>query len=159
MKRRVIILAAGAALTVSACKPKAAATPEEPEPEPIRTANPPAPTIPEADAEVDEGEPEGVELDRDPAKPMWDDVPSGHPKGATNPPIPELIVTPEGQCFKRWVSPMAMNPGGIGPKVLPCDPADHCGTPIQCPDKAAQVLADHASAPKKGGGPADDGEK
>jgi hypothetical protein len=139
----VIILAAGTAMTVglASCKSKSTPAPD-PQLETEPTTNPPAPVIPE----VTEPEPSSDEVtpDRDPEKPTWEDVKSGHPAGATNPPIPELIVTPDGHCFKKWTSPMVFRPGKNGNQVLECGPEADCGTPIQCPDKAAAILADHA---------------
>lgn len=73
------------------------------------------------------------------ALPAWDDVPSGHPEGATNPPMPELVVTPEGDCFKRWVSPMKRPTGPRGNRVEAC--VEDCGTAIVCPPEAEALLA------------------
>jgi hypothetical protein len=78
----------------------------------------------------------------DPSLPTWDQVASGHPPGATNPPIPHLVVKPDGTCYKLWTSPMMRpEPGKIGDYVDPNCAGDDCGTPIQCPDRAAEVLA------------------
>jgi hypothetical protein len=73
------------------------------------------------------------------ALPAWDDVASGHPAGATNPPIPELIVTPDGRCFKAWVSPM-MPRDERGDRVDAVCAGEDCGTEIVCLDRAAALL-------------------
>ena len=69
--------------------------------------------------------------------PSWDDVPSTHPPGATNPPAPQLLVTPEGRCWKRWVSPMLPAEARRVQLVPGCPGADpmfeDCGTEIACP--------------------------
>ncbi len=69
--------------------------------------------------------------------PVWDDVPSRHPVGATNPPIPELLVTPDGRCFKNWHSPMV--PGPRGDRVVDSCDDDRCGTEISCPERATDI--------------------
>lgn len=137
-----MIVAAGSALTVGlvGCKGKGTTTPE-----PEVTSNPPEPVVIANPPEPEPPEPETVTLDRDPSKPQWADVGSGHPEGATNPPIPELIVTPDGRCYKQWVSGMVFRPGQNGDRVLDCGEDDDCGTPIQCPDKAERVLAEHSA--------------
>ncbi len=79
------------------------------------------------------------------ALPGWDDVPSPHPPGATNPPSPVLLVTAEGACFKQWVSPMLPRELHEDRVVDACPSADpavgDCGTAITCPPKAAELLA------------------
>ncbi|MBX2801049.1 MAG: hypothetical protein KTR31_25440 [Myxococcales bacterium] len=101
-----------------------------------------------ADAEPDvapaEEVPEVEPLPVDPSLPTWEEVGSKHPPGATNPPRPALTVTPDGRCYKRWVSPM-IGPKAAADKVMACEgeaEAD-CGTAVQCPERAAQVLAAH----------------
>ncbi len=84
-----------------------------------------------------------------PALPTWDDVKSTHPEGATNPPHPILIVSPEGaRCFKQYVGGMIQGP----PDHVQACGADECGTEIQCPQpRAADLLAaskGDAPAPK-----------
>lgn len=78
-----------------------------------------------------------------PSLPSWDDVPSGHPPGATNPPSPQLLVTPDGRCFKRWVSPMLPAAARRDQLVPACPGADpllaDCGTEIGCPERAADL--------------------
>ena len=133
MKRPLVIIAAGGAWLASGCGPKEnppiPGNPPPPE-EPIPTNPPPltGATLPP----------------QDPNLPTWDAVPSGHPEGATNPPIPVLIVRPDGTCYKRWQSPMAvkMGPGSFDPHVEDCDAASGaCGTQIQCTEDAVPLLA------------------
>lgn len=77
--------------------------------------------------------------------PAWEEVPSPHPQGATNPPGPVLIVSEEGRCFKRWVSPF-MGAEAFQDRVEDCK--DACGgTEVQCPPKAAELLATHKQSP------------
>lgn len=171
-KRRLLVtLTAGAALTVAGCAtpgPERTANPPPPEqvepPEPIEPGNPPPPDMDELDVQV--APPETLDQDvgtatpaldintnpppPDPNRtvptvaplPTWDEVESGHPKGATNPPMPELVVTPSGDCFKAWRSPMAPSSIPHGDRVQESCDAD-CGTPIQCPDKAKDLLDAH----------------
>ena len=82
--------------------------------------------------------------------PTWDEVKSGHPEGATNPPTPELVVTPEGDCYKNWRSGMAAptreEPRGLtiyasvgNDRIQDCEGVD-CGTLIQCPQERKKDL-------------------
>ena len=120
----VVTFAVGA-LALGACKQDQPIR-NPPAPEPI-IGNPPAP----------DPEPTPVST-----LPTWDQVPSGHPEGATNPPIPHLVVKPDGSCFKLWTSPMMRHePGKIGNYVDPDCAGDECGVAIQCPDGAAELLA------------------
>lgn len=101
----------------------ASALPEPAAPEAPRNPEPPAPP-----------QPSGALL-------AWEDVPSPHPAGATNPPRPVLVVTPERRCFKRWVSPF-LPPEQARERVEACDPAQvDCGTEITCPPRAEDLLA------------------
>jgi len=75
--------------------------------------------------------------------PTWDEVKSGHPEGATNPPIPELIVTPDGECYKDWRAGMLPPAPGepVGDRVQECAEGVDCGTRIQCPqERSAELL-------------------
>jgi len=123
MKRHIIVtFAAGTFLTLAACGKSQPPTHNPPPPEPEGPSNPPMPvpdTVPEK-------------------LPTWDEVKSGHPEGATNPPGPELIVTPEGDCYKKWVGGMIMPQGPHGDRVEACE--ENCGTKIQCPPKAKELL-------------------
>lgn len=72
-----------------------------------------------------------------PALPAWDDVLSTHPEGATNPPHPILIVSPDGaRCFKQFVGGMIQGP----PDHVQACGADECGTEITCPQPRAMEL-------------------
>ena len=125
----VVTVAAGA-LALGACKNNSP-TYNPPEPVPELIGNPPEP-VPEPTPT---------------ALPTWDDVGSGHPEGATNPPSPHLVVKPDGSCFKLWRSPMIRSePGKIGDYVDPDCVGDDCGTPIQCPDEAASLLEEWTKA-------------
>lgn len=77
------------------------------------------------------------------ALPIWDDVPSPHPPGATNPPAPQLLVTADGRCFKRWVSPMLPADARRDQLVPACPGTDplleDCGTEIACPERATAL--------------------
>src|SRR5690606_19222818 len=117
----IAVLAAGVSLSLSACStrgpepvdpdalihqnppdpavdtangpgPRTAATPPPP------TANPP-PQVPITDPPLPPMNPPR----QPPPLPSWEEVSSGHPAGATNPPMPVLIVTPDRRCFKDWV--------------------------------------------------------
>ncbi len=145
MSRTVVILAAGAALTVAGCRagreepttnPPMPETTEDPAPDtivpevldgssgPIRTSNPPPPQLPEAPL------------------PAWEDVPSGHPEGATNPPNPLLAVTAGGpECFKEWYDPRAVpeQARAMGGYVL-AEGATSEGTAVQCPQDRVDAL-------------------
>jgi hypothetical protein len=74
--------------------------------------------------------------------PSWEEVASGHPEGATNPPSPFLRVTPEGECFKFFRGMMMPpRPGEIiGDRVEPCPEEGSCGTQIACPEPRASEL-------------------
>jgi hypothetical protein len=73
--------------------------------------------------------------------PSWDDVESGHPKGATNPPTPYLIVTPDMKCYKAWRPGMLPPTPANSDQVRECPVPEDCGTPIECPDHARDVWA------------------
>lgn len=151
----VRVLLAGAALTVgvAACTKDPGPTHNPPPlpPEPVTTTNPPVPEVPVPVAT---------------ALPTWDEVQSGHPEGATNPPMPVLEVNEAGDaCAKAWFDPRAVPPearqkGGV---VLAAGEAP-TGTPVQCPaDQVAEVLARHAEVegdtpPPVGDSPAEGGE-
>jgi hypothetical protein len=130
-RRHILIVTAGGALAFG-CGEKIATTGTPPAPEPATAEGSSPEEVAEPVAEAP------------PALPTWDEVGSGHPPGATNPPRPELIVTPEGRCYKHWVSPMMRRaPGSVGDHVQACV-ADECGWEIQCPEpRASEVLAAH----------------
>jgi hypothetical protein len=118
----VRILAAGALLSLGAAScHKDVVTSNSPPPDPVPTTNPP-PTPP--------------------ALPAWEDVASGHPEGATNPPMPVLEVTEDGQrCFKAWQSPMVPDPDlrALNGRVLATADAAK-GVEIQCPPEERDRL-------------------
>ena len=154
MRRTVVVMAAGATLTVAGCRagreepvtaPPAesaesteVATPDEgstPAPEtivpevlspsegPIRTANPPRPVTPES-------------------LPAWEDVESGHPEGATNPPIPVLAVNADGsECFKEWYDPRVVpeQARATGGRVMTEGESSE-GTQVECPQERVDAL-------------------
>jgi hypothetical protein len=113
-------------------EPEISHNPPAPEPEPAPVPAPTPDTIPEvAPAPAPAPAPTG-------GLPTWDQVPSGHPPGATNPPRPVLVVTTDThRCFKRWVSPM-VPPDRIQREVTDAECADGaCGTEIVCPEDKA----------------------
>ncbi len=151
MRRSVVILTAGAALTVAGCRtghdglqtnpPGTVASTETPAPEtivpeviapevgapndlPIRTSNPPRAQLPES------------------VLPTWESVSSDHPEGATNPPIPVLAVTADGtECFKEWYDPRTVpeQARAMGGYVLD-EGSRSGGTLIQCPAEKVKTL-------------------
>jgi hypothetical protein len=82
----------------------------------------------------------------EPSLPTWDEVASGHPEGATNPPRPVLVVSqnPEA-CFKRWEG--SMRPPSREVMVIDGEvvatPADAANaTQVVCPEgQPAALLA------------------
>lgn len=78
--------------------------------------------------------------------PSWDSVPSGHPEGATNPPIPVLEVK-DGACFKAWYDPRAMpiEARGTGARKLGPDETSS-GTQVEC---TAELLAKVLTPPSE----------
>jgi len=163
MRRRPLILslAAGAALSVAGCgkknseevpignpPPPEPEEPDKPQPpdEPIM-ANPPGPGnpnptgagagAPDPPAQASDDEVRERLRTADADLPAWDAVKSPHPEGATNPPSPVLIVTPDGECFKRWEGGMIPT-GGDRVEVVT---ADGSTTQIQCPaDRAVSTF-------------------
>jgi hypothetical protein len=90
------------------------------------------------------------------ALPTWDEVESGHPPGATNPPLPMLALSADGEhCYKEWLSPMRptdqlVEAIKIGGRVL-AEGEQSTGTEVQCPDNAEAVRARAAAATPEGG--------
>ena len=155
-RRRSVVLPllAGAALSVGG----AACTAGGPG-GPVVTSNPPPPPEPDEVQEV--GTPESAEemIATNPpppelegegptsALPTWDAVESGHPEGATNPPMPVLIVQADGErCWKDWSDPRRMDREVMtkGGKVVDDASGAEGATEITCPDNASEVLAKHA---------------
>jgi hypothetical protein len=82
--------------------------------------------------------------------PSWDDVLSGHPPNATNPPSPVLVVDPGGACFKKWAGGMIQAPPDhVEACAGAADVADRCGVAIECPQPRAQALLDAYRAKQK----------
>lgn len=132
MRRAFVLTVSTALLATAAC--------EKNEPDMQPTRNPPAPNpdpVPEPAPDPVATGSEGGNGQQVAGLPKWDDVPSGHPEGATNPPSPYLIVSPNGDCYKKWEG--GMIPGG--PDRVETDCSDgKCGTQIQCPDGEAEKL-------------------
>lgn len=126
---RALVVPVG--LFLSACAPKAPAEPE--------AASAPA-------AEVPPVAPPSPTLPGNPPRPLptWDEVPSPHPPGATNPPSPVLLRTPEGRCYEQWVSPFLPREYHVD-RVTACPSPDEvvgdCGTEIVCPPDAVARTA------------------
>lgn len=103
---------------------------------PLPTANPPPPP-------------------QDPPKrlPVWDEVESGHPEGATNPPRPVLVVLEDqSRCWKEWQGGMVRPDEEvmkIGGKII-ADPAQTTGTEIECPIRRVQSMMDRKAAAEAG---------
>ena len=75
--------------------------------------------------------------------PEWRSVPSTHPKGATNPPRPILIVDPNGRCYHKWVGGMMAPTPETSDGVRVCAGEEHgCGTEVRCNDEARAMLAE-----------------
>lgn len=78
--------------------------------------------------------------------PTWDEVSSGHPEGATNPPYPVLyVVRPTQACYKGWMGGMMPPPPDImeaNGRVL--ENGDNLAglTQVQCPPgEPARLIA------------------
>jgi len=99
--------------------------------------NPPPPDVPEPPA------PEEANL------PTWDAVASGHPEGATNPPMPMLLVSEDGtRCWKQWNDPRRFDPVAAkhGGKLVADESEAEGATEVACPDHAKDVVASWAAA-------------
>jgi hypothetical protein len=123
----------GVALTLGACHPAAVPEPPGNPPVPETTHNPPMPPPPEP-------------TQNPPAPlPTWDEVLSGHPPGATNPPYPILVVSQTPQaCFKVWHGGMIPPPADVreahGRVVATPAEAGDRATQVQCPEGEPQRL-------------------
>jgi hypothetical protein len=147
LSNTVRVVAAGAALSLSACDPQRQPTAVEPLPPPD---NPPAqpgeepPAVPDAAPPQVYSNPPGPE-----PLPTWESVRSGHPDGATNPPSPVLVVTQDGlTCYKAWRSgmrPPDMMEEQYGGWVIEA-PDPNMGTEVICPPQAAEVIAAYRAA-------------
>lgn len=137
MRRAAVVVPLG--LSLAACGGARSDAPVQDAVEQI-TSNPPEPVVPEV-APSPAPAPTSAP---DPSLPTWDEIPSGHPPGATNPPAPVLLVMPTGECHKAWVSPFM--PASLRQdRVLECPNPDEavgdCGPRVQCPERAAELLA------------------
>jgi hypothetical protein len=114
-----------------ACRPKAGPASPAPPPEASVSSNPPGTSVAEP---ADDGAQ---------APPRWDQVVSGHPDGATRPPLAILAVTQDGaRCYKQWrTGMMTSDPEilAVGGRVIKPGEIPK-GTEIACPPQAAQVL-------------------
>ncbi len=136
MNKRAFLLVTGLGLGLVACGDEDEVIDNE---EPIVVENPPMPDLPVEEPTVNPPDPD-AEL------PTWDEVKSGHPEGATNPPMPELIVTPDGDCYKHFRPGMiAPQPGEVvGDRIQECGEGVDCGTPVQCPEERKKAVLDAA---------------
>ena len=134
-RRRNVVQVVGLGLTLGGCSLFG-----------VTTNPPPVPT-----SQPDEGEASSETTTTTSSLPSWDDVTSGHPEGATNPPHPVLALRPEADgytCHKAWIPGMlppssTAFPDGDG--VYDCGEA--CGTQVVCPEpKASEIWS--ASAKK-----------
>lgn len=142
LSNTVRVVAAGAALSLSACDPQRQPTAVEPLPPPD---NPPA-----QPGELEPGPttaaPEQINVNPPGPQtlPTWESVRSGHPEDATNPPSPLLVVTQDGlTCYKAWRSgmrPPDMMEDQYGGWVIDA-PDPNMGTQVICPPDAAEVVA------------------
>ncbi|HCH63555.1 MAG TPA: hypothetical protein DFR83_12175 [Deltaproteobacteria bacterium] len=109
----------------------------------VPTGNPPPPAGPPPSA------PE------DPTKrlPVWDEVESGHPKGATNPPRPVLELLADGsRCWKAWeggMRPPDQQVVQIGGRIL-ADASQTTATEIECPRRRVQSVLDRKARMEEG---------
>lgn len=132
-KRHIVVMGLGMGL--AGCGNKSA-------PEPPIATNPPDATTGGAEPVAPEMEEPHGNPPPPPASgfPEWDAVASGHPPGATNPPMAVLVMTPDRACYKTWASPMSPRGGLRGDRVE--DPLVTAGgTRVECPEpRAAQVF-------------------
>ena len=145
LSNTIRVVAAGAALSLSACDRQRQPTGTEPLPPPD---NPPAqpgevqPVPTTAPPEPIHGNPPAPQPEQ--TLPTWESVRSSHPDGATNPPSPLLIVTEDGlTCYKDWRSgmqPPDPQEDRYGGWVISA-PDPNMGTQVICPPDAAEVLA------------------
>ena len=108
---------------------------------PVVTANPPPPPPPT--------NPPPAQPEADQRLPVWDEVESAHPEGATNPPRPVLELLADGsRCWKAWeggMRPPDEQVVQIGGRIL-ADPAQTSATEIECPRRRVQSVLDRKAA-------------
>ena len=127
------------------------AEPLSPPDPPIIIVNPPPAGLP-------------VSMNPPPRLQTWDEVESGHPAGATNPPMPVLVTFADGRaCFKEWVSPMIPHPElrELGGRVIAgaedLSSEAHL-TAIVCPEERQQALLERWRASQQIDGSQDEDE-
>ncbi len=166
----VAVLSGGLGLSLAACSGKEAASPPGAPPSPVtegavsggpqtpvpgeNTASPAPQRGPHSGREAGDQLPQPTanppppDLDKGPL-PTWDQVESGHPEGATNPPRPVLAVMADGpRCWKEWVGGMVPPTEEIlqfGGRIID-DASAASGTEIACPRRQAQSILDKAAA-------------
>ena len=149
---RPFVRVLGVALTLNGCHKEPPAAPMSSAPPQITppTSNPPEPET------TGNPPPEPVPPTSNPPPPTlphWDDVPSGHPEGATNPPRPILVVAADtGACFKVWHGGMIPPPADVraahGRVVATAADAGERATQVQCPEgQPDTLLKDYAALP------------
>ena len=159
----VAVLSGGLSLSLAACAGKEA---------PLEAGNPPVPEQ-ESDGAPQKSSTSGAgpHSGRTPADherptanppppveaklPVWDEVESGHPEGATNPPRPVLVVLEDrSRCWKEWMGgmvPPSEEIRAIGGKVI-TDPSQTTGTEIRCDLRRVQNIMDRRAAKEAEGG-------
>ncbi len=136
----IVTVTASTVLALAGCS-------KSPQPE-TQTHNPPMP-VPTNESTDPPAPPSNP-----PALQSWDDVASGHPANATNPPSPLLQLITDGRCYKQWYGGMmrlpedtkSMDLGGKSYNVRILTDVDNSfgrTTAIQCPPDAAKVMADN----------------
>ena len=154
----ITVVSAGAALSIGGCHKSADSTLDvpvaSPSPQPDATVASDAVVAPDAVlAPVEPEAPGGGQVAEDGTAaapsasplPTWDEVVSGHPQGATNPPRPVLVVNSDAtRCWKEWVGGMRPDPdfrriAASGGRVLAAGEAPN-GTEVQCPTGAGAVV-------------------
>lgn len=115
-----------------------------------KTTSPP-PSSPDAIAErpTENPPPPPPEPTPNAGLPRWEEVESGHPKGATNPPRPVLVVMADGpRCWKEWVGGMMPPDPAVvetGGRVI-TEESQTQGTEVLCPMRQAQSVLDKTAA-------------
>ena len=77
--------------------------------------------------------------------PLWDEVESGHPEGATNPPRPVLELLADGsRCWKAWeggMRPPDAEVRAVGGRIL-TSASETSSVEIECPRRRVQAVLD-----------------
>lgn len=147
----VVVLAGGLALSVGTtvgCFPHRGVQDPTPTPGDIANSTPPAPAGPLGKPAVPTANPPPPPDPQPSDLPVWEDVASDHPSGATNPPRPVLVALADGsRCWKQWLGGM-MRPDPqvlkLGGRVVTTAAEVDNATEIQCPaDRMDQLLGAH----------------